>query len=104
MESSTYTINNLQPAQAVGVSIRAQNNGGEGDVSTKLYATGNLSLTSQITLNIGAKGTARKKLTYTFLKYYFCFFSAYFLEQYQFESHLRLRRLFFEATATKHNR
>ena len=40
MESNTYTINNLQPSQVYIISIRAQNNGGEGDVSTKMYATG----------------------------------------------------------------
>ena len=40
MESNTYTIYNLQPSQVYIISIRAQNNGGEGDVSTKMYATG----------------------------------------------------------------
>ena len=40
MESSTYTINNLQPAQAVSVSIQASNSAGESEALTKMYATG----------------------------------------------------------------
>ena len=51
-ESNTYTINNLQPSQVYIISIRAQNNGGEGDVSTKLYATGKSFLLSLLTLLI----------------------------------------------------
>ena len=40
MESINYTIKNLQPAQAVVVSIRANNTAGEGKAATKMYATG----------------------------------------------------------------
>ena len=40
MESDNYTIINLQPAKAVKVSIQASNCAGEGDASTKTYATG----------------------------------------------------------------
>ena len=40
MESNNYTINNLQPSQAVNVSIRASNSAGESEAATKSYATG----------------------------------------------------------------
>ena len=40
MESNIYTIKNLQPAQAVNVSIRASNSAGGGRIAWKFYATG----------------------------------------------------------------
>ena len=40
VESNTYTIRNLRPAQAVNVSIRANNSAGEGEASWKLFKTG----------------------------------------------------------------
>ena len=44
MESSAYTIKNLQPAQAVSVSIQASNSAGESEAATKMYATGKSTL------------------------------------------------------------
>ena len=44
MESNTYTIRNLRPAQAVNVSIRANNSAGEGETSSELFGTGELLL------------------------------------------------------------
>ena len=40
VESNNYTINNLQPAQAVNVSIRANNSAGESEASWNIFATG----------------------------------------------------------------
>ena len=40
MESNTYIISNIEPAQDVNVSIRVSNIGGESEASAKIYATG----------------------------------------------------------------
>ena len=40
MESNTYTISNIEPAQTVNVSIRASNFAGESGTSWQIYATG----------------------------------------------------------------
>ena len=40
MESNTYTISNIEPAQSVNVSIRASNFAGESGTSWQIYATG----------------------------------------------------------------
>ena len=40
MDSNNYTIKNLQPAQAVNVSIRANNSAGQGEASTKMCTSG----------------------------------------------------------------
>ena len=40
MESNTYTISNIGPAQTVNVSIRASNFAGESGTSWQIYATG----------------------------------------------------------------
>ena len=39
-QSNNYTINNLQPAQVVDVSIRASNSAGESEAAKNYYATG----------------------------------------------------------------
>ena len=40
MESNTYTISNIQPAETVNVSIRVINSAGESGTSWQIYATG----------------------------------------------------------------
>ena len=44
MESNTYTISDIQPAQSVNVSIRASNFAGESATSRQIYTTGTVSL------------------------------------------------------------
>ena len=44
-ESNNYTVKNLQPAQAVNVSIRANNSAGESEASWKTYVTGTTLIT-----------------------------------------------------------
>ena len=39
METNSYTIKNLQPGQAVNVSIRANNSAGESEAFWKVYTT-----------------------------------------------------------------
>ena len=48
IESNHYTISNVQPAQAVTVSIRANNSAGEGEASLQIYKTGGLFLCSML--------------------------------------------------------
>ena len=40
METNTYTISNIEPAQSVNVSIRVINFAGESETSWQVYATG----------------------------------------------------------------
>ena len=50
MESNSYAIKHLQPAQEVNVSIRANNSAGESEASWKPFATGRTFITIPNTL------------------------------------------------------